>query len=119
MTLGHVLRVLCVLFLAGMLLVAGCTATLAWVVWRGLSRMQIVVEPAAVTAAINYLVTETLQGGDRESKLKVLEYLGQAGPAAKDLVPVLTGLIEDDDQDAAVRAAAEKALSRIDQHEEP
>ena len=72
-----------------------------------------------MTAAMNYVVTETLQGGDRESKLQVLEYLGQAGPAAKDFVPILTGLIEDDDQDAAVRAAAETALSRIDQHEEP
>ncbi|MBI3462942.1 MAG: hypothetical protein HY000_07755 [Planctomycetes bacterium] len=118
MTLGRLLRGLCVLFLAVMFMVAGCTVTAAWFVWRGLSRMQIVVEPAAVKEAMNYWVTETLQKGDRESKIQVIEYLGQAGPAVKDFVPLLTGLIEDDDEDAAVRAAAENALKKIDQHQE-
>ena len=110
---GGVLRAICVLSLVLSILVTSLMAGAAWFVCRAVSRIHIEFDPQAVSQFMSYIVTESLRQGEPESRLQMINYLGEAGSDAKDFVPVLTGVYENEDEDPAIRAAVAEALKKI------
>ena len=64
----------------------------------------------SVLSFTGFATTQSLKDKDWKVRLYVAEALGMIGPAAKEAVPALTKLLEDED----ARESARKALMKID-----